>query len=157
MTNTYVFNKIDPHCYTMDVYPATQNVAEYLKNPDYTVCFTTDGALYFLDLWGDRFEPQARAEYRAFLEQVKEAEAEESRPEAEQAAPVLTPQAAAVMCDGLKAAAGHALFDLLRKTPDNPKTSAELLATVERLESYRLALSALAAAWSGAERAAKED
>lgn len=148
MKNVYVFNKLNPTGYIMDVYPATKNVSEYLKDNDYRVLYTTDGALYFLDLWADRFDAQARAEYRAFL--VKEKEAE-------QAAPGVTVGALETLEGALCLAAQSIARSLSNELSEAIETREDIDRVCERIESYRLAMSALARALDKAELGKEED
>ena len=148
MKNVYVFNKQDPTGYIMDVYPAAKNVSEYLKDTDYTVCFTTDGALYFLDLWADRFDAQARAEYGAFL--VKEKEAE-------QAAPGVNMGALETLEGALCLAAQSIARSLSNELSEAIETREDIDRVCERIESYRLAMSALARTLDKAELGKEED
>ena len=163
MSDFYVFNMLSRDGYTREVFPRAEQVAAYEDEPDCVVFNDARKALAWMNRCQHRFEDQAYLEYRSYLEESIEVEEREAKPspeaeqaETEPAAPVRTPQAAAVMCEALETAAGQTLADLFRKTSACPKSSAELLATVERIESYRLALSVVAAAWAKAERAAQE-
>lgn len=171
MTDFYVFTMYASKGYTM-VTASAAEASAYEEEPDCVVFNNPSDALDWLDQAAEHFDRQAFLEYRSVLEEAIEVEGNEPEPsketlarvinamaeqaETEPAAPVLTPQAAAVMCEALETAAGKTLADFFRETSACPKSAADLLATVERLESYRLALSVVAAAWAKAERAAQE-
>lgn len=168
MKNVYVFNKLNPTGYIMGVYPATKNVSEYLKDTDYTVCFTTDGAMYFLDLWADRFDAQARVEYRAFLEEDKEAEEREKAKDAAYAAwkaeqttrggnTGANAGALETLEGALCLAAQSIARSLSNELSEAIETREDIDRVCERIESYRLAMSALARALDKAELGKEEE
>lgn len=162
MSEYYIFDRIDR---TMKITDSLEEVTAAGSNPLKKGCVSPAYALFWLNRHGDKFEPQALAEYRSYLEEAAEvaggvrrraSEPSACAPKAEQAAPDASMAASEALEGALCLAAQSIARALSDELAGAIETREDIARTCERIEAYRLALSALSRTLIKAERAAQE-
>lgn len=157
MTDFYVFTMYASKGYTM-VTASAAEASAYEEEPDCVVFNNPSDALDWLNQAAEHFNRQAFLEYRSVLEEAEEllGRAPAAARKAEQTEPAASIAASEALEGALCLAAQsivRALSDELSEAIENRE---DISRTCERIEAYRLALSALSRTLIKAERAAQE-